>query len=81
MASGAMVHPCEFFDFWDDTTNAPNDGDFRLGEAEDYLFTVVQSCDAKITSLTDGATCGPGAATLTNLLVLVPATLIISLLF
>jgi hypothetical protein len=55
---------CEFFDFWDDTTNAPNDGDFRLGEAEDYLFTVVQSCDAKITSLTDGAACGPGAATL-----------------
>ncbi|OUR92679.1 hypothetical protein A9Q87_06475 [Flavobacteriales bacterium 34_180_T64] len=55
---------CEFFDFWDDATGNPNDGDFRLGEAEDYLFTVVQSCDAKITSILDGAICGPGAATL-----------------
>ncbi|MCD2260667.1 Ig-like domain-containing protein [Psychroserpens luteolus] len=55
---------CEFFDFWDDTTGNPNDGDFRLGEAEDYLFTVVQSCGATITSKTDGSTCGPGAVTL-----------------
>ncbi|WP_299274012.1 GEVED domain-containing protein [uncultured Psychroserpens sp.] len=34
------------------------------GEAEDYLFTVVQSCGATITSKTDGSTCGPGAVTL-----------------
>lgn len=34
------------------------------GEAEDYLFTVVQSCPAKITSLTEGTTCGPGSVTL-----------------
>lgn len=34
------------------------------GEAEDYLFTVVQSCPAKITSLTESATCGPGSVTL-----------------
>ena len=56
---------CEFFDFWDDSTGNPNDGDFRLGEAEDYLFTVVQSCPAKITSITEGVTCGPGTVTLT----------------
>ncbi|MBT8259195.1 MAG: T9SS type A sorting domain-containing protein, partial [Bacteroidia bacterium] len=55
---------CEFFDFWDDTTGNPNDGDFRLGEAEDYLFTIVARCPAQITSVTNGSTCGPGPATL-----------------
>jgi hypothetical protein len=34
------------------------------GEAEDYLFTVVESCAAQITSITEGFTCGSGAATL-----------------
>jgi len=28
------------------------------GETEDYLFTVIESCDALITSFTDGETCG-----------------------
>jgi len=55
---------CEFFDFWNDATGNPNDGDYRLGEAEDYLFTVIQSCSAKITSITDGSSCGPGTVTL-----------------
>lgn len=36
----------------------------EYGEAEDYLFTVVESCDAQITSIIDGSTCGPGAVTL-----------------
>ncbi|WP_053970186.1 GEVED domain-containing protein [Mangrovimonas sp. ST2L15] len=57
--------PCEFFDFWDDTTNNPNDGDFRLGEAEDYLFTVIENCSAQITTITDGTACGEGNVDLT----------------
>jgi hypothetical protein len=35
-----------------------------FGEAEDYLFTVEPYCDAIITSITDGDTCGPGSVTL-----------------
>ena len=34
------------------------------GETEDYLFTVVQNCSAKITSITNGTRCGTGAVTL-----------------
>ena len=34
------------------------------GETEDYLFTVIASCSAIITSVIDDATCGPGATTL-----------------
>ncbi|MCB0447353.1 MAG: T9SS type A sorting domain-containing protein, partial [Gelidibacter sp.] len=30
------------------------------GEAEDYLFTVVASCNATINSVTNGENCGPG---------------------
>ena len=37
----------------------------EYGEAEDYLFTVVSSCPAKITSITDGEICGPGTVDLT----------------
>jgi len=33
---------------------------FEYGEAEDYTFTVVESCVARIASITDGVTCGPG---------------------
>ncbi|MGH1388310.1 GEVED domain-containing protein, partial [Kordia sp.] len=36
----------------------------RLGEAEDYLFTVEPYCDALITSITDGETCGDGTVDL-----------------
>src|SRR5690606_36131280 len=56
--------PCEFFDFWNDATGNPNDGDYRLGEAEDYLFTVIENCPAKITSVTNGETCGEGTVDL-----------------
>ncbi|TYA59708.1 Ig-like domain-containing protein [Formosa maritima] len=38
---------------------------YEYGEAEDYLFTVVPNCVSKITSITDGETCGPGPVTLT----------------
>lgn len=34
------------------------------GETEDYLFTVVASCPAKITAVTNGSVCGPGTVTL-----------------
>lgn len=34
------------------------------GETEDYLFTVVASCNATITSITEGRTCGPGTVDL-----------------
>ncbi len=36
----------------------------RYGEAEDYAFTVVASCSALITGVTDGETCGNGPVTL-----------------
>jgi len=34
------------------------------GETEDYIFTVVASCSAIITSVTDGVNCGAGPVTL-----------------
>ncbi len=34
------------------------------GEAEDYLFTVEPYCDALISTITDGQTCGPGTVDL-----------------
>lgn len=34
------------------------------GETEDYLFTVIQSCPAVVTSVTDGSNCGEGTVTL-----------------
>lgn len=34
------------------------------GETEDYIFTVIPSCSALITSVTDGNTCGSGPVTL-----------------
>jgi hypothetical protein len=34
------------------------------GETEDYLFTVTASCNALISSITDGKTCGSGTVTL-----------------
>ncbi|SFE21592.1 GEVED domain-containing protein [Flavobacterium xueshanense] len=34
------------------------------GETEDYLFTVISSCSATITSITNGFNCGTGSVTL-----------------
>ncbi|KAB1155726.1 GEVED domain-containing protein [Flavobacterium luteum] len=34
------------------------------GETEDYLFTVVPSCNSQISSITDGKTCGSGIVVL-----------------
>ena len=34
------------------------------GEAEDYLFTVIASCDANITTITDGESCDTGTVDL-----------------
>jgi hypothetical protein len=34
------------------------------GETEDYLFTVIASCNAIVTSVANGTTCGTGAVTL-----------------
>ena len=34
------------------------------GETEDYLFTVIASCNAIVTSVTNGTTCGTGSVTL-----------------
>ena len=42
----------------------PNNDYTDYGEAEDYLFTVVESCSAQITSITEASTCGPGSAIL-----------------
>jgi hypothetical protein len=36
----------------------------NYGETEDYLFTVVANCAAKITSITNGFNCGTGIVTL-----------------
>ncbi|WP_430400200.1 GEVED domain-containing protein [Flavobacterium sp.] len=36
----------------------------QYGEAEDYLFTVIQRCDANILSVTDGQVCNSGTVTL-----------------
>ncbi|MCF1192543.1 GEVED domain-containing protein [Mangrovimonas sp. AS39] len=40
-------------------------GQNHFGEAEDYLFTVIENCSAQITSITDGTTCGEGNVDLT----------------
>lgn len=39
-------------------------GNIIQGETEDYLFTVIENCDVRITSVTDGQNCGPGTVTL-----------------
>ena len=36
----------------------------QYGEAEDYLFTVIQRCDANIVSVTDGQVCNSGTVSL-----------------
>ena len=39
-------------------------GEPQYGEAEDYLFTVIQKCDANITSVVDGDVCNSGVVDL-----------------
>lgn len=56
---------CEEFNSDDNGTNSPNDDIDNYGEAEDYLFTVIESCSMKIQSITDGSSCGPGSVNLT----------------
>lgn len=43
------------------TTCSTNSVNFtEYGETEDYLFTVVEMCEANIVTVTDGEICGPG---------------------
>lgn len=39
-------------------------GDDNYGETEDYLFTVIENCSAKIDNVTHGSNCGTGTVTL-----------------
>ncbi|MEM6719731.1 MAG: GEVED domain-containing protein [Bacteroidota bacterium] len=47
-----------------DFTPCENFTGVQIGEAEDYLFTVEEYCDALIDTVTDGETCGAGAVSL-----------------
>uniref|UniRef100_UPI00404A1DD0 Ig-like domain-containing protein n=1 Tax=Gelidibacter sp. TaxID=2018083 RepID=UPI00404A1DD0 len=56
-----------FFNWFDDIYDFDSCEDFPNlaneifdGEAEDYLFTVIESCSANIATVTDGERCGPG---------------------
>ncbi|WP_299889404.1 GEVED domain-containing protein [uncultured Lacinutrix sp.] len=52
------------YDF-DSCEDFQNNGSYReYGETEDYTFTVIQSCDATIDSITEGANCGDGTVNL-----------------
>ena len=48
------------FDSCEDFINTTYFGqaDYYFGEAEDYLFTVVEKCDSYVVSVTDGEACG-----------------------
>jgi hypothetical protein len=48
------------FDACEDFTNSTYLGqaDYYFGEAEDYLFTVIEKCDSHVVSVTDGEACG-----------------------
>lgn len=52
--------PCETFN----TVPVGNNTYTAYGETEDYLFTVIENCPARITSITDGVTCGEGTVDL-----------------
>jgi hypothetical protein len=39
-------------------------GNIARGETEDYLITVIENCNARITSVADADRCGPGSVTL-----------------
>ena len=53
---GFDFSPCDDFEngFWED----------NYGETEDYLFTVIENCSAKIDNVTHGSNCGTGTVTL-----------------
>jgi hypothetical protein len=53
---GLNFNACELFD----TGMVGAFASTQYGEAEDYLFTVIQRCDANITSVVDGSVCGSG---------------------
>ncbi|MBA4153759.1 GEVED domain-containing protein [Flavobacterium sp.] len=59
-------NPDEYFGLNFDACQPFNTGTFgaystnQYGEAEDYLFTVIERCDVKIVSITEGEICGPG---------------------
>lgn len=48
------------FDSCEDFINTTYSGraDYYFGEAEDYLFTVIEKCDSYVASVTDGEACG-----------------------
>lgn len=56
---------CTQFTSYSQFINAGCGGDnvtfTEYGETEDYLFTVVEMCEANIVTVTDGEICGPGA--------------------
>ncbi|MEZ4786962.1 MAG: GEVED domain-containing protein [Flavobacterium haoranii] len=55
---------CTQFTSYSQFINAGCGGDIvtftEYGEAEDYLFTVVEMCEANIVTVTNGEICGPG---------------------
>lgn len=57
---GLNFNACQLFD----TGMVGAFASIQYGEAEDYLFTVIQRCDANITSVVDGSVCGSGVVDL-----------------
>ena len=62
--NGVFEYPDEefYYDF-DSCENFINttyfgQADYYFGEAEDYLFTVIEKCDSYVVSVTDGEACG-----------------------
>jgi hypothetical protein len=62
--NGSFEYPDEefYYDFdsCEDFINSSYQGqaDYYFGEAEDYLFTVIEKCDSYVASVTDGEACG-----------------------
>ncbi|SFU30687.1 hypothetical protein SAMN05216480_101592 [Pustulibacterium marinum] len=57
---GYNFNACETFDTNTVYYAGQNRNFQEYGEAEDYTFTVLESCDAYITDIIDGETCGNG---------------------
>lgn len=68
--NGANGNPDEYFGLNFDACQLFSTGTVsgftstQYGEAEDYLFTVIQRCDANITSVVDGDVCNSGVVDL-----------------
>jgi hypothetical protein len=68
--NGANGNPDEYFGLNFDACQLFNTGTVggapstQYGEAEDYLFNVIQKCDANITSVVDGDVCNSGVVDL-----------------